>query len=229
MGVVMALRPVFAMTALALSLGGCALGPDGAEDRMSLTAPVEVVVDTPGADAIIATARANAARYAAAPAVVRQDYSSSRPYLLDTGDRIRIFVYGQPSLSRLYTVDQEGRISVPLLGTVKVRGITTYALEDVLRARLGRDLVRDPQVSVDVQQNRPFFIHGEVRNAGQFPYVSGMTVEMAVAIAGGYSERANERRQRISRRIDGITETTEVPPDFEIEPGDTIYVEERFF
>jgi polysaccharide biosynthesis/export protein len=152
------------------------------------------------------------------------------PYLLDTGDRLRIFVYGQPNLSRLYIVDHDGKITVPLIGAVKARGHTTYALEGTIRARLGAQFVKDPQVTVDVQQNRPFFILGEVRTAGQFPYVSGMTVETAVAIAGGYSERANERRMKITRRIDGLVEVIDnAPPDYVVQPGDTVYVYERFF
>jgi polysaccharide biosynthesis/export protein len=151
------------------------------------------------------------------------------PYLLDTGDRLRIFVYGQPNLSRLYIVDHDGKITVPLIGAVKARGHTTYALEGTIRARLGAQFVKDPQVTVDIQQNRPFFILGEVRTAGQFPYVSGMTVETAVAIAGGYSERANERRMKITRRIDGLVEVMDVPPDYVVQAGDTVYVYERFF
>ena len=151
------------------------------------------------------------------------------PYLLDTGDRLRIFVYGQPNLSRLYIVDHDGRVTVPLIGAVKARGITTYALESSIRSKLGSQFVKDPQVTVDIQQNRPFYVLGEVRTAGQFPYVSGMTVETAVAIAGGYSERANERRMKITRRIDGVMEVMDVPPDYVILPGDTVYVYERFF
>ena len=89
--------------------------------------------------------------------------------------------------------------------------------------------MRDPQVTVDVQQNRPFFILGEVRSAGQYPYVTGMTVETAVAIAGGYGDRANERKARLSRKVGGLIEIVEVGPDTEIEPGDTVYVYERFF
>jgi polysaccharide export outer membrane protein len=151
------------------------------------------------------------------------------PYLLDTGDRLRVFVYGQPNLSRLYTVDHDGKITVPLIGQVKARGVTTQSLEGAIRSRLGAQYVKDPQVTVDIQQNRPFFILGEVRSAGQFPYVSGMTIETAVAIAGGYSERANERKARITRRINGLVEVLEVPPDYVVQPGDTVYVYERIF
>lgn len=151
------------------------------------------------------------------------------PYLLDTGDRLRIFVYGQPNLSRLYTVDQSGQITFPLVGTIRARGLTTIAMEKIIAQRLSTNYVKDPQVTVDIQQNRPFFILGEVRNAGQYPFVSGMTVESAVAIAGGYQDRASEERFRITRRRDGVVEVLEVPADFPVLPGDSIYVRERFF
>jgi polysaccharide biosynthesis/export protein len=150
-------------------------------------------------------------------------------YLLDTGDRLRVFVYGQPNLSRLYPVDQAGRITVPLIGPVRVRGLTTAAAEAAIRSRLGARYVRDPQVTVDVYQNRPFFILGEVRSAGQYPYVGGMTVETAVAIAGGYSERADEKRARVTRRMHGQTQVGEVPPQYVLQPGDTVYIYERYF
>jgi polysaccharide export outer membrane protein len=154
---------------------------------------------------------------------------SDGPYLLDTGDRLRIFVYGQPNLSRLYVVDHEGKIAVPLIGNVKARGKTTNQLQAAIRSRLGAEYVKDPQVTVDILQNRPFFILGEVRAAGQFPYVSGMTVETAVAIAGGYTERASEKTFRITRHVNGSVEEIEAPSDFLLKPGDTVYVFERFF
>lgn len=153
---------------------------------------------------------------------------SDGPYLLDSGDKLRVFVYGQPNLSRVYTVDHVGMITVPLIGAVKARGLSTFDLEGVIRRRLGSEFVRNPQVTVDVQQNRPFFILGEVRNAGQFPYVSGMTVQTAIAIAGGYSERASDRSFRVTRRINGYVEQIEAPSDYVVKPGDTIFVYERF-
>lgn len=151
------------------------------------------------------------------------------PYLLDTGDKLRIFVYDQPNLSRLYPVDQAGKVVIPLIGAVRARGRTVYQLAAVIRQQLGAKYVRDPQVTVDVVENRPFFILGEVRNAGQYPYVSGMTVETAVAIAGGFSERADEHVAKVTRRSHGFTETTKAPMDYVLQPGDTVYVRERFF
>lgn len=150
------------------------------------------------------------------------------PYILDTGDRLRVLVYGQPSLSRIYTVDQVGDIAFPLIGNVRARGRTTTQLERTIRGRLARDFVRDPFVTVDVAQNRPFFILGEVRLPGKYPFVSGMTVETAVAIAGGYTERASERRFRITRRLNGLVDQIEAPSDYTLLPGDTVYVFERF-
>lgn len=151
------------------------------------------------------------------------------PYLLDSGDKLRVFVYGQPNLSRSYTVDHDGNITIPLINTVKARGHTTQDLEHIIRRALGSDFVRDPQVTVDMLQNRPFFILGEVKNAGQYPYVSGMTIETAVAIAGGYSERASTRKYRLSRRINGFVEEIEAPADYVVQPGDTVFIYERFF
>ncbi len=150
------------------------------------------------------------------------------PYLLDTGDRLRIFVYGQPNLSRIYPVDHSGKITIPLIGRLHARGRTTRGLEALITRKLGAQYVKDPQVNVDMAQNRPFFILGEVRSPGQYPYVSGITVQGAVAIAGGYSERANERKVEITRRINGYVEKMEVPDDYVIKPGDTVKIPERF-
>jgi polysaccharide export outer membrane protein len=151
------------------------------------------------------------------------------PYLLDGGDQLRVFVYGQPNLSRIYTVDHAGNIVVPFIGVVRAQRRTTYQLARIIRKRLGARYVRDPQVTVDMQQHRPFFILGEVRNPGQYPYVNGMTVETAVAISGGYTPRTSEARFRVSRRVDGTIEVAKGGIDCVIPPGDTIKVRERFF
>ena len=163
------------------------------------------------------------------PALIVVEEDEGGPYKLDAGDKLRVFVYGQPNLSRLYQVDTEGRIFVPLIGEVSVRGHTTKGVARSITRRLGTQFVKDPQVTVDIAQYRPFFILGEVRNAGQFPFVSGLTVQAAVAIAGGYADRANERAVRITRKHDGLVEKMDVPPDYVVRPGDEIYVYERWF
>jgi polysaccharide export outer membrane protein len=216
------IRPLGALAALALNaaLAGCGhMGPWEAEVVAAQVAPHDVLVDVaPGP-------RGWTPVVVAGPQAVADE---DGPYLLDSNDRLRIFVYGQPSLSRLYTVDHQGMVSVPLIGDVPARGRTTRSLARAIAARLGTQYVKEPQVTVDIAQSRPFFILGEVRNAGQYPYVSGMTVQSAVAIAGGYGDRAYERRVQITRRINGIIEKMDVPPEYVVQPGDTIYVYERW-
>lgn len=189
------------------------------------------VVPPGPADVVVAASKASYGDPGLPPGVrgPQMVADSDGPYLLDTGDKLRIFVYGQPNLSRGYNVDHAGFITVPLIGEVKARGHTTRALEGIIRSRLGTQFVRDPQVTVDMVQNRPFFILGEVKTAGQYPFVSGMTVETAVAIAGGYSERASTAKFRIQRRINGLVEQIEAPGDYVVQPGDTVTVFERFF
>lgn len=232
----MSMRKSSVVAVLALLCAGCAHEQHAGSGRGGI---LDDLIAPPGQGAMSAGAWASTTVHHAAaswgePTVIPAGISAQHAdgdgrYLLDTGDKLRVFVYGQPNLSRLYTVDHDGKISVPLIGNIKVRGMTTYGVESTLRQRLGREFVKDPQVTVDVQQNRPFFILGEVRNAGQYPYVSGMTIETAVAIAGGYSERANERKARITRRANGFVEVIEVPPDYVVQPGDSVYVYERLF
>lgn len=239
----MFVRRVAVSALVALAVTGCArnhdfLASDGAifADRQVLVAdtaaPVENGYPTPLPAPVVTVAEhavfgdpPNSSMLPSAPHAVAD---SDGPYLLDTGDKLRIFVYGQPNLSRIYTVDHSGMITVPLIGAVKARGLTTFDLEGVVRRRLSAEYVRNPQVTVDIQQNRPFFILGEVRNAGQFPYVSGMTVQTGIAIAGGYTERASDRTFRITRRINGYVEQFDVPSGYVVKPGDTIFVYERF-
>jgi polysaccharide export outer membrane protein len=218
---------LFAALAASLMLGGCASG---------FGPQIQGEIDGPAADGYpvpVTTASASPRDWGPAvviPAVMSETVAERNgPYRLDSGDRIRVFVYGQPSLSRLYIVDPDGKISVPLIGTISARGKTTTELQGLIRSRLGSEYVKDPQVSVDIQQNRPFFVFGEVRNAGQYPYVSGMTVETAVAIGGGYTERASDRSFRITRKIDGVVQEIEAPGIAAIRPGDTVYVFERYF
>lgn len=189
--------------------------------------PIAALVDNVGPTPVAAQIGRDMPPWGPATVVVEEDEGG--PYKLDSGDKLRVFVYGQPNLSRLYQVDSEGRIFVPLIGEVSVRGSTTKGVARNITRRLGTQFVKDPQVTVDIAQYRPFFILGEVRNAGQYPFVSGLTVQAAVAIAGGYADRANERAVRITRKHDGLIEKMDVPPDYVVRPGDEIYVYERWF
>jgi len=151
------------------------------------------------------------------------------PYKLDSGDRIRVFVYGQPNLTRVYNVDGQGRISIPLIGSVLARGRTTRVLEGIIKRSLQREFVKDAKVSIEIAVYRPIYVHGEVRSPGQFPYVYGMTVEAAIATAGGFSPRASKRKIHAARKINGLRDNLSVGLSSYVRPGDIISVDERFF
>jgi polysaccharide export outer membrane protein len=157
------------------------------------------------------------------------DASQQGPYTLGTGDKLRIIVYGQDNLSNLYAVDGSGRISMPLIGAVTAAGLTTRGLESQIEARLRNGYLRDPRVNVEVDQFRPFFILGEVTQSGQYPFVGGMTVQTAVAIAGGFTPRADKSYAEVTRTVAGRPVTSSVPITFPLRPGDTLYVRERVF
>lgn len=151
------------------------------------------------------------------------------PYTLDTGDRLRVIVFGQAELSNLYTIDPTGRISLPLIGLVEARGLTTAELESQLRGRLRSGFLRDPQVTVEVDTYRPFFVLGEVNGGGAFPYQFGMTAQTAVAIASGFAPRARQDQVEITRNVSGRLMRATVPIHHPLRPGDTVRVLERWF
>lgn len=151
------------------------------------------------------------------------------PYLLASGDRLRVIVFGQDNLSNSFSVDAAGNISLPLIGLVKANGLTTAELERVVEGRLRNGFLREPRVSIEVEAYRPFFVLGEVTTAGQYPFISGMTVQNAVAVAGGYTPRGLQSDVDITRVVDGRSVTFAAPLNFPVRPGDTVKVRERFF
>lgn len=152
-----------------------------------------------------------------------------QPYRLDSGDRVRVTIFDQKELSGSYSVDQAGYIAYPLVGAVPARGRTAQELEGVLAASLRQGYLRDPDVAIEIERYRSFFIMGEVSQGGQYSYVPGMTVQNAIAIAGGYSARANQVNADITRKVNGHVITGRVPISDPILAGDTIYVRERLF
>jgi polysaccharide export outer membrane protein len=163
-------------------------------------------------------------------------YASAAPYAvagpsytLDSGDKLRVTVFGQEGLTNSYTVDASGNINMPLIGAQPARGLTTQQLAGLITQRLKHGYVRDPSVSVEVELYRPFFILGEVTTPGQYPYVANLTVEGAVAIAGGFSPRANKRTAELTRSTGPQQFRSDVPLNTPIKPGDTIVVKERWF
>lgn len=169
---------------------------------------------------------------ACAPRYVDTDYAVSQPsgpYRLASGDRLRIIVFGQDNLSNVYAVDGSGRISMPLIDTIEAQGRTTQELERAIESKLRTGYLREPKVSVEVDTYRPFFVLGEVTNSGQFPFVNGMTVQTAVAIAGGFTPRGQRAHAEVTRMVEGQLVTASVPITYPVQPGDTIVIKERWF
>jgi polysaccharide export outer membrane protein len=157
------------------------------------------------------------------------DMESHAPYTLAGGDRLRIIVFGQDSLSNSYAVDGSGRIAMPLIGVIEAQGRTTLQLARAIEDRLRAGYLREPKVSVEVETYRPFFVLGEVNTSGQFPYVNNMTVQTAVAIAGGFAPRANRNYAELTRATPEGMVTVQVPMTMPVRPGDTVVIKERFF
>jgi polysaccharide export outer membrane protein len=165
---------------------------------------------------------------AASAASVRES-SPDMDYQLGSGDKIRVSVFGQKDLDGEYVVDGTGRVQLPLIGQIDAAGLTVAAFQREVTAKLANGYLVNPSVSIEVVTYRPFYIIGEVNKPGEYPYVSGMSVLNAVALAGGYTFRANDSEVYIRRK--GATKEKEFPADetTKIDPGDIIRVPERFF
>lgn len=150
------------------------------------------------------------------------------PYLLDSGDVLRVSVYGDPNLTNTYRVDDSGAIAMPLVGAVPARGATPTVLSQRVASALAAGFMRNPNVAVEVAEYRPFFIQGAVGSSGQYSYVYGMTVRAAISAAGGFSDTASRDMATIYRRQNNEMVKGTVELDFPIQPGDTIVISERW-
>ena len=150
-------------------------------------------------------------------------------YRLGNGDSLRVNVFGEPELSGDYAVDGTGAISMPLIGTVHVEGMTIVEFQREIEDRLAGDYLVEPRVSAEVTNIRPFYILGEVNRPNEYAYTSGLTVMNAVAAAGGFTYRAN--RKEVFIRSAGSTQERRVTltTTTKVEPGDTIRIGERIF
>ena len=243
--------PAFLAALIAIALSGCvhtdspvALAqPRSDLDAMAygpIPAQAHVAANSSGGGAIdalrvsFATASLRAAPESSAVyagprmiAVAGPAYNAA--YHLDAGDKLRVVIYGQEGLTNTYAIDASGMITIPLIGRVPARGRTPAGLAAEIAAKLRDGYIREPSVAVEVESYRPFFILGEVAAPGQYPYVPNMTVESAVAIAGGFSPRA--RRDAVTVTHTDVTGAARfvVPLGTSISPGDTVQVGERWF
>ena len=150
-------------------------------------------------------------------------------YRLGSSDKIRVLVFNEPDLSGEFTVNSDGTLSYPLIGSVAVAGHTTSEVRDMLEQRLAGGYLKTPQVSIDVIEFRPYFIFGEVNKPGNYPYTADLTVMKAVATANGFTYRADQKH--VYLRHEGQSQETkyEVTSDLPLKPGDTIRIGERYF
>ncbi len=154
---------------------------------------------------------------------------SMSQYQLGSGDRINISVFGQDDLSMEIRLPDVGTINYPFLGELKLVGMTAAEVESLIYEGLLGDYLVNPSVSVSIVEYRPFFIDGEVKRPGGYPYQPGLSVNKAAALAGGYTERANRDKITIVRETDGQQFEFSVSVTDMIQPGDIVTVNQRFF
>ncbi|WP_337840970.1 polysaccharide biosynthesis/export family protein [Rheinheimera sp.] len=157
--------------------------------------------------------------------VVAQEDAS---YLLGPGDKIIIQVIGEPELTIETQLTDSGKINYPFLGEITAKGLTIKKLEGLVYNGLKGDYFVEPNVFVGIVEYRPFFIHGEVKQPGGYPYKPGMTVNQAVALAGGMTERASREKIFITREASKSRQEN-ANLNTKVNPGDTVTIEQRFF
>jgi polysaccharide biosynthesis/export protein len=153
--------------------------------------------------------------------------SGSEERILEVGDQVRVTIHGPKGASGIYAVDASGVVTLPVGGAVQARGLNKDQFTRQILATLRDGGIRNPKVSVEMEGYRPFFIHGAVNQPGRYPFVPNMTVEAAVASAGGYSSRADRAKITLTRAVNGQATTSALPPNSVLWPGDTIEIAQR--
>jgi polysaccharide export outer membrane protein len=150
-------------------------------------------------------------------------------YRLGIGDKLRVNVFRQESLSGEFQINSDGNLSFPLIGDVKALGATVAQVNGVIRDRLAEGYLKDPRVSIEVINFRPYFILGEVKTPGQYPYSINLTVMNAIATAQGKTPRADGKAVWIRKSGEENEALYRLTPDLKVQPGDTIRIGERLF
>ena len=156
-------------------------------------------------------------------------YEFGTGYRVGAGDRLSVRVIGEQDITGEYLVDATGVLSMPYVQSVPVAGLNTGQIEKLIERKLKSGYLRDPKVSVQAINLRPFYIMGEVTTGGSFPYQPGITVQNAIAIAGGYGTRADHGIVLLTRRTANGTNTYKVPVTTQVYPGDIVFIRERWF
>ena len=161
--------------------------------------------------------------------VVRPAPVGPRTYVLRPNDQVRVQVYNEPNATGVYTIDGGGYVSVPLAGRVRAAGLTPAELERAITKHVDGNILKDPHVNVQVATYGPIYIRGEVKQPGQFPYAPGLTIGDAVALAGGYTYRADESFAYVRSSASPPEMARPLRTDVPVAPGDNIRIPERFF
>ena len=184
----------------------------------------------PGPSANVQIPGSNTLPPAPTVGVSHAQYSAAvENYRLGTGDKMKITVYGETDLSGDFSVDGSGQVQFPLIGQIKAAGLTTHEFVEALEKVLGAKYLKDPNVSIEIANYRPFYIMGEVNKPGEYPYENGLNVLGAVALAGGFTYRANDSNVYIHRSGETDEKAVRATADTKILPGDVVRIPERFF
>ena len=175
----------------------------------------------PGSGIVIALVLLMVAQYSQA--------QGSQEYTLSTDDVVSISVFNEPELDVAEAkISESGTVSIPLLGQVNIKGKTVTEAQDLITSLFLADYLKQPRVSLNMVEFRPFYINGEVDKPGSYPYRVGMTVQMAITIAGGFTERASKNAIYLLPEMSS-KRPTKVGLNAEVQPGDVITIEESFF
>jgi protein involved in polysaccharide export with SLBB domain len=151
-----------------------------------------------------------------------------RVYRLGIGDKLKIVVFNEENLSGAVEVNGVGQVSMPLIGEVPAKGLALHEFRDQITRRLSDGYLKNPKVSVEMTNYRPIYVHGEVKNGGEFQYKNGLMLRDVVAMAGGYTYRADQTYLYIGREGEPDA-AVKMPADIAVLPGDNIRIPERFF
>ena len=152
-----------------------------------------------------------------------------RDYILDAGDKIRILVYDEPDLTIQLLIMDDGKINFPLVGSIYVTGKTTREVQKLITDGLKGDYLLNPSVQVDIVAYRSFYIYGEVKRPGAYPYQPDLTVAQAVALGGGFTQRASTSKMYLKKAFNASNVKKKVSLSYSVRPGDTLTIEQSFF
>lgn len=161
--------------------------------------------------------------------ITKSNVGVTSVYRLGVGDKLKVNVFGETELSGNFEVDAGGRVSFPLIGAVTAAGLSVPDFREALRRKLANGFLKRPRLTVDVINYRPVYVHGEVRSPGEHAFRAGLKLRDIIAIAGGYTYRADETYVILNRAALGQPVRVSLASGLYVLPGDNIRIPERFF